>query len=233
MNRFSETWCNLFLAPVPREQTVREVAFVARQLPLPQFTRVIDVACGMGRHCRELSASGYAVTGVDQAPALIERAREACPACELRVLDMRELASIDDRFDGALSLWHSFGYFDDPTNEAILRELHAKLRPGGRLILDIYNREHASRLPAVEWSQRAGVSVEARRSWQGSRWRVVLAYDGVVGDEFEWRLYSPDEIRTLAEAVGFSTVCTCAWFDEAIPASAAQARMQLVFERGS
>jgi SAM-dependent methyltransferase len=71
--------------------------------------------------------------------------------------DMRDLGAIGETFDGILNLWHSFGYFDDATNQDILRQIHAKLRPGGRFILDIYNRESLERFPARRQFEKEGV----------------------------------------------------------------------------
>jgi SAM-dependent methyltransferase len=225
------SWCDLFLATVPREQTLAEVAFIRRHLPLPDFARVLDVACGSGRHACELAGAGYDVVGVDKAPELIARATASCAAATFEVLDMREVGRLHGPFDAALSLWHSFGYFDDATNRAVLRQLHAIVRAEGRVVLDVYNRDHALRLPPVQVEQRGSTSVETRRSWQGDRWRVQLIYDGAPGDEFEWQLYSPEELRALAEACGFSTVVSCAWYDESVPLSREHARMQFVLER--
>lgn len=68
MNDFSETWCDLFLTAIPPEQTLPEIAFIQRHMPLPSFARVLDIACGAGRHSCELSTTGYSVVGIDSAP---------------------------------------------------------------------------------------------------------------------------------------------------------------------
>src|SRR5688500_5660787 len=111
-NEFSTTWCELFLAAVPREQTLREVTFIQRQLPLPEFGLVLDVACGTGRHASELSNGGYGVVGIDRSPDMIARATASCSRARFQVLDLLQLGRVDGLFDAALSLWHSFGYFD-------------------------------------------------------------------------------------------------------------------------
>src|SRR6266508_871470 len=65
-NQYSTTWFEMFLQPIQPVQTEREVAFVARWLPQPAYTTVLDLCCGQGRHARALAARGYRVTGVDR-----------------------------------------------------------------------------------------------------------------------------------------------------------------------
>jgi hypothetical protein len=61
---------------------------------------------------------------------------------------------------------------------------------------------------------------------------VQIEYDAaLLRDIFEWQLYSSDELTTLAEELGLSTLLCCAEFDQHQPASAVRPRMQCVFER--
>jgi SAM-dependent methyltransferase len=233
MNEFSETWFAVFAAGMPPGRTTAEVAFLARHLPRPGFTTLLDVCCGHGRHAHALAADGYEVLGVDvNARAIATARRVSSPRLRFVERDMRDLRSIDEQFDGALNLWHSFGYFDDETNAGILTTVLSLLRPGGRLIIDLYNRDHLLLLPPREAMERNGMRIETRRSWEGNRHRVHLTYgDGAATGEFEWRIYSPAEVEYLARAVGFDVVCSCAWFSESRPPSSADALMQFVLQR--
>ena len=230
-NEFSRQWYERFLAPIPVENTAAEVALIERQLPAAEFPALLDVCCGPGRHARALSARGYRVLGVDANVEAVARAqRDAPPGASFRVLDMRELDSLGERFDGVTNFWHSFGYFDDATNEAVLRAMGRRLRPGGRVVIDVYNREHIATLPLVETYERHGGQVHSRRSWTGLRHKVELTYAGGGADEFEWRLYSPGEFAELAAAAGLRVRLACAWFDESLVPSREHARMQFVLE---
>lgn len=144
---------------------------------------------------------------------------------------MRQLRRLSRTFDGVVNLWHSFGYFDDDTNLAVLRQVRDILRPKGRTIFDIYNREHIERLPLEDVSERSGHRIRTRRTWNGPRHRVELEYDGRKADEFEWRLYSPAEFRELCASAGLETPLQPAWFDESLAPSAEHARIQFVLER--
>jgi SAM-dependent methyltransferase len=235
-NTFSATWFSAILDQIPHDHTEREVAFVARHLPLPKHERLLDLCCGSGRHAIPLGALGYDVLGVDTDSAAFERARAATPsAARVRYMqaDMRDLASLAETFDGAINMWHSFGYDDDAANLALLVSVRERLRRGGRCIFDIYNREYFATLPLTEISDRGGHRMHTTRAWAGNRLTVTLRWDdGSSGDAFEWRLYSPSEFTELASNAGLRVVCSCAWFDEAMPPSVEHGRMQFVFERG-
>ena len=230
MNAFSREWYEIFLAPIPAESTETEAAFVARQLPPAEFPRLLDVCCGPGRHAAALCARGYRVLGIDANADAVARARLAAPGAEFRTLDMRALGELEADFDGVTNLWHSFGYFDEPTNLAVLRSMRARLRPGGRLVLDVYNRDHFLAMPAEEIAQRNGETVTTRRSWSGARLRVELAYARGGGDTFEWHLYTPEELAGALESVGLRVRLACAWFREELAPSAEHARMIFVAE---
>jgi SAM-dependent methyltransferase len=229
-NAFSPEWYELF-AEIPAEHTRTEVEFVRRNMPLPDFPRILDVACGYGRHSRPLSMAGYSVLGVDRSPEAIEKATASCERAEFRLLDMRQLSELAGPFDGALSMWHSFGYFDDATNQAVLQQLHDLLRPRGRLLLDVYNRAHAVTGPEFQRESRSDTVVETKRSWSGSRLHVDLTYDGRSGDQFDWHLYSEEELVSACRHSGFSLILSCAWFDESVPPGPEHGRMQLLLER--
>lgn len=232
MNEFSAEWYRIFLDPIGAELTAVEVEFIARQLPPAEFPRLLDVACGPGRHAAALVSRGYRVLGVDVNPDAVARARIAVPrGAEFRTLDMRELGSLAERFDGVTNLWHSFGYFDDAANERVLQEMRERLRPGGRLLLDVYNRAHFARMPREETSERNGERITTTRTWSAERMRVELRYASGGGSTFEWRLYTPDELARTLESLGFRVRIACAWFREGLPPSAEHARMQFVAER--
>jgi SAM-dependent methyltransferase len=145
---------------------------------------------------------------------------------------MRQLSALLGAFDGVVNLWHSFGYFDDATNTDILRQIRQKLRPGGRLVLDIYNRDALRRAHQTQTFEKDGVGVTSTFIWSGDRLKCLLIYnDGSGGDTFEWQLYTPEEIQTLAARLGFRSIIACAWFDERVPPSAEHTRMQFVLER--
>jgi SAM-dependent methyltransferase len=117
-------------------------SLIHSRFPVDQYPRLLDLACGRGRHCLNLARVGYALTGVDLAPRAIAIAREKLASQHLKADficgDMR--VPLPDTFDGIVNLFTSFGYFDDDEeNRSVLRAMHEMLRPGGFLVLDYLN----------------------------------------------------------------------------------------------
>ena len=145
--------------------------------------------------------------------------------------DMRRLDALPGTFDGIICLWQSFGYFDAATNADILRQIGRKLRPGGRLLLDIYHRGFFERNQGTRHFERDGRAISETKRMDGDRLTVILDYGAdLPPDSYAWQLFSPDAIADLARQHGFALLLACANFDPAAPASADLARMQLVFD---
>jgi len=226
---YSRQWFTTFLGTIDESVVEREVAFIARQIG--QAKSVLDLCCGPGRHAAPLAVRGYDVVGLDLDDVALRDGCRRAPAAAFIRGDMRRLPLASASMDAVLCMWQSFGHFDADANAATLAEMARVLRPNGRLLLDIYHRDfHAARLGerAIE---RDGVRVRERRSMPDGRLRATLTYEDGSTDVFDWQLYVPDEMAELAERAGLTVELACAEFDEAVPASAISARMQLVFSR--
>jgi SAM-dependent methyltransferase len=208
---YSARWRSVF-GVVDPARTEADVRFLAVALPLPAFRRVLDVPCGDGRHhLHALSALGYDVTGVDNDPAV------APPM----LADLRELDSLPRGFDAAINMWQSFGYFDAAENEQVLGSFARRLRPGGRLVLDLQNRDFFEPRDPTERELRPGT---VERSWlENGRRHVELDYGDGVLDVFEWQLYAPEELEALAARHGLAPLVRVA--------SPTEPTMRLLLER--
>jgi SAM-dependent methyltransferase len=241
INAYSSQWFQLFM-PGPAEASTwqDDVAFLARHLSLPRYGRILDLCCGYGRHAIALARQGYQVTGLDRSQAAIAEAKRRSRAAGVEVTyvtgDMREVGEMPDTFDAVINMWQSLSYFDDDTNADVLRAIRGLLTPGGRFIVDLYNRESFERQHGTKQQEINGITVESHGYMQGSRWHSELTYRDAAGtitdtDHMEWRLYTPQEFDSLAAACGFSTRLACAWWDEGRAPSPDSGRMQIVLER--
>jgi SAM-dependent methyltransferase len=112
--------------------------------------RILDFNCGIGRHSVELAKRGIQMLGTDLSPLYIEvagkRAKEAGVSARVRFkeADMRKIAVTlkgEKPFDGIINFWTSFGFYDDATNDDILRQCLKLVKPGGFFAMDIINRD--------------------------------------------------------------------------------------------
>lgn len=141
---FDDDYLRIYRAMIPPELTAAEVDFLEGALAPGPGGRVLDLACGYGRHAIGLARRGYAVTGVDFNPHYLEAAEAeaaaaGASACWVEA-DMRALP-FERAFDAAYSYFTSFGYFSDEDNERVLAGVARALVPGGRFLLDVVNRD--------------------------------------------------------------------------------------------
>lgn len=230
-NDYTPQWFDVFLETVPGELTEAEVGAIEARLPLPAFTTVLDISCGPGRHAKLLSDRGYDVTGIDRDAGAVRRAAHAAPAARFVELDQRGLGSLAGPFDAAMILWQSFGFFDSATNDAVLRDIADLVRPGGRLMLDLFHREFFEQNQGRVAPTRDPRCRSITNTMDGARLTSEIEYvDGAV-ETMDFELFSPDEIERRAEPFGFDAVERCAWWDENRPPSADEQRFQITFER--
>lgn len=111
-------------------------------LNLPEGARVMDVACGHGRHSRYLHELGFDVTGTDLSEQSIQFAQQfEQPGLRFVQQDMRDLQGGD--YDGVFNLFTSFGYFDDDAdNSQALVAMHSALNAYGLAVLDFMNVDY-------------------------------------------------------------------------------------------
>lgn len=102
--------------------------------------KLLDIACGKGRHARYMSNKGFDTTGIDLSSASIEYAKQyENEKLHFVRHDMRETFS-PNSFDYAFNLFTSFGYFqtiDEHVNA--LKAINNSLKPGGFFIIDFFN----------------------------------------------------------------------------------------------
>ena len=112
------------------------------ELAVSESTKVLDLACGKGRHSIFVNTMGYDTTGVDLSAESIDRAKKS-ESDNLHFFqhDMR-LPLPGMSFDLVLNLFTSFGYFEDKThNEKMLTSIHDYLSEDGKLVIDFFNAE--------------------------------------------------------------------------------------------
>ena len=176
--------------------------------------KVLDLCCGMGRVSNELARRGIAVTGVDITESYIEAAREDAAAESLDASyvhgDVRYF-SRPGTFDAALSLYVSFGYFDDPADDLLfIKNVLDSLKPGGVFIIELLGKEIVARdFIEGEAFERAGFVVVTEYkilgSWNQLQNTWTISNDSTRAQKvFTQRLYAATELEALLRQAGFS-----------------------------
>ncbi|MDB4979731.1 MAG: Methyltransferase type 11 [Myxococcales bacterium] len=216
---FEEVFDEDYLRTLPfmsGEQTLREVEFIEASLAARPGARILDIGCGYGRHAIELVQRGLDVTGLDLSLPLLIRAADEAQKRALSVnfvhADMREMA-FNEEFDGVTCMLTSFGYFDEDANMRVAENIARALKPGGRFLLDLVNRDYiVGDLPSRVWWEGNGCVVleEVDFNFHTSRiltHRSIVFEDGrQLEQELSIRAYSLHEIGRLLRQAGFRVI---------------------------
>lgn len=212
----AEWWEEAFRADYLRVYPHRDDAEAAVDVAdlkgrLPGFEpgkRVLDLACGAGRHLRAMAAAGIRGVGADISADLLAEARRAGTGMLVRC-DMRRLPFRDGAFDAVTLFFNSFGYFETEAEDAAaLREAARVLHAGGGLLLDLADPPEVSRRLVPRSERREGTSaiVEERSIVEhGRRVRkqVTIRDRGATRSWTEWlRLYSDEDLKRIAREAG-------------------------------
>jgi 2-polyprenyl-3-methyl-5-hydroxy-6-metoxy-1,4-benzoquinol methylase len=223
---FEDEWLDEIALNIPEERTRKEIDFVLERLELEPGARVLDVACGHGRHSLELARRGFDVTGVDLSPRSIELAREAATREGLRAAflerDAREV-DFDGEFDAAINIFTSaIGYFDDEAdNQRVVDGARGALRRGGSLLVDTINLlSLARRFRELDWFEyESGTLMVERRTFDLQRARnrsdwMFVRPDGMRRTlRHSLRVYAPHELIAMFERAGLEVAGSWGNFD--------------------
>lgn len=208
-------------------QTKKEIAFIRRVLDLPAGAKILDVPCGHGRHAIELALCGYELTGQDINSFFLKKAGVGAKVANVNISlvrgDMRHIP-FQDTFDAAINMFSSFGYLEDDNEDLkFLLQIKKALKPGGKFILDVINRE----MVVGNYSARDTLNLS-----DGSILKIERGFDLVIGRNFEertrirpeakkecrkvsmsMRMYTLTELISMFKRVGLQAICIYGGYD--------------------
>jgi SAM-dependent methyltransferase len=213
---FDEDVYDYFYGAALERGSDAQAALIAELGGLRAGTAVLDVPCGDGRIAVRLAQRGCRVVAVDRSARFIARARARAGGERVRfdVGDMRALRH-DAEFECVVNWFTSFGYFDAPTNRALLRAFRRALRPAGRLVLELRNPATLRRAVAAGDGSAAFVVDRGldllvdRARLDGDRTHVerFVVRDGRVRKiEFSLETFDSDALGAALREAGFSAV---------------------------
>lgn len=152
-------------------------------------SRMLDIACGEGRHSIQLADRGFDVTGIDLSQPSIAKAQQSeRDNLHFMVHDMRNPFYIN-YFQFAFNFFTSFGYFGNPRdNQMAAKSFATALRKDGILVLDYLNFEYtAAHLIPEETVEREQVTFYIRRKLEDGYFVKEIRFHDVDGSE---RIYT-------------------------------------------
>ncbi len=126
-----------------KERNYREAQIfmdnLTHYLNLPEKAKVLDLACGKGRHSIYLNQLGFDVIGADLSEnSIIEASKQSNETLHFKVHDMRE--PFEEKYDAIFNLFTSFGYFEnDDDNLTTLKAIKESLTDYGFAVIDFMN----------------------------------------------------------------------------------------------
>jgi SAM-dependent methyltransferase len=179
-----------------------------KTLTIPPSAKLLDLACGNGRHSRTMAQLGYHTIGVDLSPNNIQIANQIkSDLTQFFVHDMRQVFKKNE-FDAVLNLFTSFGYFTDKNdNIQTLLSVYENLKPGAIFVQDFLNAESVIKnLVEKETINRGDVVFEITR--QITDQQIIKNISFKVGQETlefseEVTLFTLSDFEQMYQRVGF------------------------------
>ncbi len=180
--------------------------------------KILDLACGKGRHSMFLNKLGYEVTGVDLSPQSIEFAsRKQNDRLRFFTHDMRDVEP-HGPYDCIFNLFTSFGYFEDDLEDLkVLESVEKALEPGGTLVLDFLNPQKViANLVAEETKELDGVTFFIKRKVENGFIVKTIQFDAE-GESHEFqervKVLNADSFRELFSKTNMEIVTVFGEYD--------------------
>jgi predicted TPR repeat methyltransferase len=204
-------------------------SLIRRFAAAPNATRIIDLACGTGRHAIELARMGFRIAGSDISEQMVTVARAAIDAerldIPLFVESFQSCARIKGEFDIVLAMFSSLGYLQSREDlEVALSGVRSLLAPRGLFIFDVWNGLATLKdyLPIrVKRASGAATSVlrVSRTALDAVRQIATVDFEFVVmprdrpsvefAEKHLVRFYFPRELNDILESSGFEVLLQC------------------------
>jgi SAM-dependent methyltransferase len=185
-------------------------------IKLNKGAKVLDLACGNGRHSILFAKKGFNVTGIDLSKFLIRKANEQLrnkysdsrKRLTFEVGNMKNIPHKNE-FDLVVNIFTSFGYFEkDADNKKVIKSISDALKSGGWFLLDFLNKEHLLKniVPFDIKKERKKIIIQIRAIDNGFvEKNILIIKNNSLSDSYsilnrykeKIRLYSFDEFKLM------------------------------------
>ena len=111
---------------------------IIKYLNIKKGSKILDLACGIGRHSIYLEKIGFKVVGTDKSLNNINKAK-ANQNQSLSFLQMEMIEDTNNRYDGIFNLFTSFGYVNHDYNLKTIKNIERQLKDDGIIVVDFMN----------------------------------------------------------------------------------------------
>jgi SAM-dependent methyltransferase len=201
---FNSHYYHLLYSNRSEQEAENFIKKLIAHLDIPPHSKVLDIACGKGRHARQLASYGHNVTGFDLASESIRLANESRNEhLRFYVHDMRLPFTEDGPFTYAFNFFTSFGYFEnDAEDQAAFACFSHALAQKGRLIVDFLNVDYSlNRLVSEEDILRNPITFHIKRSMDGRYFHKSTSFEDD-GKSYEFK----ERVRAL-RLENFENLC--------------------------
>jgi SAM-dependent methyltransferase len=216
-------WADLFFgekADPSYGETAKQVDFIEQATHPKKNSKILDLACGNGRHAVELAKRNYIMTCFDYSQEMLnragEKARKEKVDLEISQGDMRE-TKWKRRFDVVLCLFQSFGYFKtQEEDKKVLLNVFKTLKENGKFLLDVRNPDYI--FPTIKKGYNAALKpYYPLKNGRALKVKEEFKEPNIWKATFDWyqdskvirnywhhvRLYSLSELTKILEESGF------------------------------
>ena len=128
------------------EEAENFITLLINDLKIPEHSKIIDLACGKGRHAVFLNRMGFEVLSLDLSEESISKNKIfENDTLKFKVHDMREAIYPEistQKVDAVCNLFTSFGYFESEADDKkIFKSVADALKENGFFVLDFLNEQ--------------------------------------------------------------------------------------------
>ncbi len=190
------------------------VNLILENVDIPAGGRILDMACGNGRHSVIFAEKGFQVTAVDLSKNLLDLAKNSADKAGLKInfvnSDLRSFYTAS-KFNLAVNLFTSFGYFEDECdNFKILRNAYDHLFENGYFVIDFFNKRYIENNLVPESADVAfEEKIIQKRSIEGNRVekQIIIKKNGSEKLFHESvRMYCKEELFKALNSKGFKII---------------------------
>ncbi|GAB4266275.1 MAG: class I SAM-dependent methyltransferase [Candidatus Promineifilaceae bacterium] len=207
-------------------ERMAQIDWLWQQLALQPGQHLLDATCGPGLYAVEMARRGLLVTGIDFAPASIDYAKELAEMQGVHgrttfiLQDIRHSQLPPAHFDAAILLYGQLAVFPRQEAQAILQAIAHSLKPGGRLCVELLNRDKVDKMNSSWWyTDDSGLWGDApylhlgERFWDAEsqasleRYQILHLESGQLDEIILCdQTYAVDEMKAVMRTAGFTAV---------------------------